>query len=54
MTPEGMKVEITNIRTENRAILASEDGELHLPDYEMVFTVNEAMNQVAASISKEE
>jgi uncharacterized protein (TIGR02677 family) len=46
MTPEGMKIAITNIRTSDRANLVSEDGELQLPDYELIFTVDEAVTGI--------
>ncbi len=53
MTPEGLKVAITNIKTTNRAQLVSEDGELQLPDYELVFTLNEAVGRRAVLVAKE-
>jgi uncharacterized protein (TIGR02677 family) len=43
MTHEGMRIAITNIRTLGRAKLVSDDGELELPDYELIFTVDEAV-----------
>jgi uncharacterized protein (TIGR02677 family) len=52
MTPEGLKITITNILTKKQTMLVSEDGELYLPDYELVFTVNEAVNRQTAPESK--
>jgi uncharacterized protein (TIGR02677 family) len=42
VTPEGVKITMTNAKTEQRTMLVSEDGELDLPDYEFVFTLTDA------------
>lgn len=48
-TPEGVRIAMTNAHTKDRTILVSEDGELHLPDYELVFAITDAIRQVAAT-----
>lgn len=49
VTPEGVKVEMINAETKEQAVLVSEDGELHLPDYELVFTFIGASLEAAAA-----
>lgn len=49
ITPEGVRITMMNVKTKDRALLVSEDGELHLPDYEMVFTMTDAFLEAAAS-----
>ncbi|MEB3103194.1 TIGR02677 family protein [Ferviditalea candida] len=49
VTPEGVKIAMTNAGTTERTVLISEDGELHLPDYELVFALTEAAREVAAT-----
>jgi hypothetical protein len=48
VTPEGVRISMTNALTEERAVLVSEDGELHLPDYELEFALTDAAREVAA------
>lgn len=50
VTPEGVRIEMLNPRTTGRAVLRSEDGELHLPDYELAFGLTEAVREAAAAI----
>ncbi|GIP33370.1 TIGR02677 family protein [Paenibacillus sp. J2TS4] len=49
VTPEGVKVAMTNAKTAERAVLVSEDGELYLPDYELVFTFIGSALEAAAT-----
>lgn len=49
MTPEGVIITMTNPRTERRTVLRSEDGELHLPDYEFIFAMSDAVPAAAAA-----
>jgi uncharacterized protein (TIGR02677 family) len=49
VTPEGVKIIMTNAGTKDRAVLVSEDGELHMPDYELVFALTDAAREVAAT-----
>lgn len=49
VTPEGVKITMTNAKTEQRTMLVSEDGELDLPDYEFVFTLTDAAFREAAA-----
>ena len=49
VTPEGVLIALTNPRTQERTVLVSDDGELHLPDYELVFALTDAMREAAAA-----
>jgi uncharacterized protein (TIGR02677 family) len=49
VTPEGVRVMMRNAGTVQRTVLVSEDGELNLPDYEFVFTLTDALREVAAA-----
>ena len=49
VTPEGVKIAMTNAGTQQRTVLVSEDGELELPDYEFVFTLTDAAREVAVA-----
>lgn len=49
VTPEGVKITMANADTKQRTVLRSDDGELHLPDYELVFSLTDAAREVAAS-----
>ncbi|TJY42232.1 TIGR02677 family protein [Cohnella pontilimi] len=49
VTPEGVRVAMMNAKTKERTELISEDGELHLPDYEFVFALTEAARQAAVT-----
>lgn len=49
VTPEGIRIMLTNADTRLRTVLVSEDGELHLPDYELVFALTDAAREVAVS-----
>lgn len=51
VTPEGVRITIKNVNTSKRAVLLSEDGELHLPDYELVFFLTEAMQEVMLEVA---
>jgi len=46
-TPEGVRIRMTNPRTRERTVLVSEDGELHLADYELTFALTEAARGAA-------
>jgi uncharacterized protein (TIGR02677 family) len=50
VTPEGVRITMTNAGTAERTVLVSEDGELHLPDYELTFVLTE----VAAAAALED
>jgi len=49
VTPEGVQVTMLNAGTKQRTVLASEDGELEMPDYEFVFTLTDAAREAAAT-----
>lgn len=49
VTPEGLRVAIRNPGTASRTTLVAEDGELELPDYELVFALNDAFREAAAA-----
>jgi len=49
VTPEGVRVAIRNPGTAERTVLVAEDGELDMPDYELVFTASGAFREWAAA-----
>ncbi|WP_223836557.1 TIGR02677 family protein [Paenibacillus oceani] len=49
VTPEGVRIAMLNSDTPERTVLVSEDGELHLPDYELAFALTDAVREVAAA-----
>lgn len=53
VTPEGVRIRMTNPRTEERTVLVSEDGELHMADYELVFMLTDAAREAAAAREEE-
>lgn len=53
VTPEGVRIAMTDAETKEKAVLRSEDGELHMPDYELVFTMTEAAKEAAAAWNEE-
>ncbi|CAG7636000.1 hypothetical protein PAESOLCIP111_03728 [Paenibacillus solanacearum] len=42
VTPEGVRIRMNNPRTQERAIMYAEDGELEMADYELYFMLTEA------------
>jgi uncharacterized protein (TIGR02677 family) len=42
VTPEGVRIQMMNPRTEKRAVLLAEDGELDMVDYELHFMLTDA------------
>jgi uncharacterized protein (TIGR02677 family) len=52
VTPEGVRIRMTNPRTEERTVLVSEDGELHMADYELVFMLSDAAEEAARAAAK--
>jgi uncharacterized protein (TIGR02677 family) len=49
VTPEGVKITMMNPGTKDRTILSSADGELQLPNYELVFELTDAVREVAVT-----
>lgn len=49
VTPEGVRISLVNANTKQRAVLVSEDGEMHMPDYELAFALTDAAREVAAA-----
>lgn len=49
VTPEGVRIQMTNPQTHERTVLVSEDGELHMADYELIFMLTDAAREAAAA-----
>ena len=50
VTPEGVRIALLNPHTKERTVLVSDDGELHLPDYELAFALTDATLEAAATM----
>lgn len=48
VTPEGVRIRMSNPRTEERAIMYAEDGELEMANYELYFMLTEAAGGAVA------
>lgn len=49
VTPEGVRIQMSNSRTLARTVLVAEDGELEIADYELTFTLMEIEQEASAA-----
>jgi TIGR02677 family protein len=54
VTPEGVRIRMSNPRTDKRTILYAEDGELEMADYELHFMLTNTAAALEAAASAEE